>query len=206
MPFLDEQELAALRQEIHDANERNEELENEMNEKIEKLEDAKYAARNRNIVLSVLLGVAGALAYYFYSNKTVNNVNIAEIKKAEAERVIDSIGELQLANNNNNDDDYEEGDEEFSVEEGAAAISNQMDGETIYSVQIGVFTKKKHPLLSETFTGTVSKGNLFKYSVGLFKTLPEAQKFRKELVDIGFDDAFVASYINGVRQQIHQPN
>lgn len=201
MPFLDEQELANLRQEIDEANAKSENLENELQEKEEKILDVKHAARNQNIVLSVLLGVAGCLAYYFYANQTVSNIDVAEVKRMEAERVIDSLSSVYAENSNSSEEVAS-----FSVEEGATEISNQMDGETIYSVQIGVFTKRKHPLLSETFLGTASRGNLFKYSVGLFKTLPEAQKFRKELVSIGFEDAFVASYINGVRQQIHNPN
>ncbi|PHO01812.1 sporulation protein, partial [Rhodobacteraceae bacterium 4F10] len=42
-----------------------------------------------------------------------------------------------------------------------------------------------------------------KYSLGLYTTLDEAKGLQKELIKIGFNDAFVASYINGKRQKIH---
>ncbi|TYP99067.1 hypothetical protein C7447_102385 [Tenacibaculum adriaticum] len=204
MPYLDEQELAALRSEIHDANIKKDELEIELNKKIEEYDDAKHTARNRNIILGTLVGIAAALAFYFYNNQTANNIDVNSIKQAEATRVLDSISSLQDFSDENENDD--ENDDTNSLEEDTTVLSNSLDGETIYSVQIGVFTKNKHALLSKTIAGTVSNGELFKYSVGLFKTLREAQDFRRELVKIGFSDAFVASYINGQRQQIHKPN
>ena len=60
-------------------------------------------------------------------------------------------------------------------------------------------------MISEnTLVGIASKNDeLFKYSIGLFEALSEAKKMKTELVKIGFQDAFVASYINGERQKIH---
>lgn len=45
----------------------------------------------------------------------------------------------------------------------------------------------------------VKANPFYAYSVGNFETLEEAQKFRQELVAMGFNDAFVASYRDGKR-------
>jgi hypothetical protein len=51
----------------------------------------------------------------------------------------------------------------------------------------------------------VKTNPFYSYSLGNFATLDEAQKFRKQLVDMGFDDAFVASYKEGKRIKIEDP-
>ena len=56
-----------------------------------------------------------------------------------------------------------------------------------------------------THQGAVKTNPFYSYSLGNFETLKEAQNFRKQLVDIGFDDAFVASYKEGKRIQIEDP-
>lgn len=204
MPFLDEQELASLQKEIHDANVKRDELETILTNKKEELSNVKTKARGLNLFFATLAGIGLALGAFMYinsSNKTVSNEDITKIKQETTQRVLDSISTLEA----NNDNDEENLDIK-TVDESIADIKSSTKGETIYSVQIGVFSKKKLPLLSKTIAGTTSQGNVFKYSVGVFKTLEEAQKFRQELVNIGFRDAFVASYINNVRQQIHKPN
>ena len=102
--------------------------------------------------------------------------------------------------------DLNTNNEANSVDDSINTIKNNINGEKIYSVQIGAFSENSYTLLSETLAGISSNGELFKYSIGLFKTLSEAQDFRKELVKIGFEDAFVASYVNGVRKGIENPN
>ena len=46
------------------------------------------------------------------------------------------------------------------------------------------------------------EGGFYKYSLGAFETLEEAQYFRKNVLNLGFHDAFVASYQNGQRLNI----
>lgn len=205
MPFLDEQELLSLQEEIHKANVEKEEAETEL-ETIEKeLRKTKRSSRKINVLFGILSGVALALVAYFLINKgnanisggnSASSIDIAKIKKEEAIRVIDSLQNL-------NEDTAEQLN---SLEDDINSVKAGINNETIYSVQVGVFSKNKYALLSETLAGTTSQGEIFKYSVGLFKTLKEAQEFRKQIVKIGFEDAFVASYINGKRQKIHKPN
>lgn len=199
MPYLNDQELELLQEEIKELNSKKEELEEVLKEKEEEIGDVKSTARNRNILLSFLSGVAIAFAIYFYKN-TSGSMDINAIKKAEMTRVIDSI-----AIANEDDGNYENDEDSVSLSEGIAAIKNNIKDEVVYSVQVGAFTEKRYPLLSETIAGTLSKEEYLRYSIGLFSTLKEAQNFRKQLLKIGFDDAFVASYINGKRQKIQTP-
>ena len=208
MPFLNDQELENLQQEIKDLNSKNEELENELSERIEEVGDVKSTARNRNILLSFLAGIAIAFAVYFYKNGA--DSNLGKIKKQEANRVLDSINDANDSDSyDENEDSYENedalSDNSTSTTEAISSIKQNIKGETVYSVQIGAFTEKSYPLLSESFTAILSNGEYLRYSIGVFKTLKEAQNFRKQLLKMGFEDAFVASFINGNRQQIHKP-
>lgn len=208
MPYLNDEELASLHKTIDDAKDETAEANRELEEIIDDLEkkeeDLKKFQKSRtiqNVFLSLLVGGALALAYFFYSTGGNSDIDSVKIEKLEAKRILDSIKEADetLALNNT-------GIDSLSVDSSVESIKNNVTGETVYSVQIGAFTKNRYTLLSETLAGISFTGDLFKYSIGLFKTLQEAQDFRKELIKIGFDDAFVASYIDGIRQEIEDPN
>ncbi|MCH2032953.1 MAG: hypothetical protein MK202_05450 [Tenacibaculum sp.] len=204
MPFLNDQEYEDLQEQIKSLNSKNEDLETELSDKEEELGDVKSTARNRNILLSFLSGVSIAAAVYFFQNQSGSNVDVSEIKRAEATRVLDSIADLTADNDFNDDSDNDNGDG-TGLESGISKIKQNIENEVVYSVQIGAFTNKKYPLLSKTIAGTLSNEEYLRYSIGLFSTLKEAQNFRRQLLRLGFDDAFVASYINGERQEIHKP-
>ncbi len=204
MPFLNDQEYEDLQEQIKSLNSKNEDLETELSDKEEELGDVKSTARNRNILLSFLSGVSIAAAVYFFQNQSGSNVDVSEIKRAEATRVLDSIADLTAENDFNDDSDNDNGDG-TGLESGISKIKQNIENEVVYSVQIGAFTNKKYPLLSKTIAGTLSNEEYLRYSIGLFSTLKEAQNFRRQLLRLGFDDAFVASYINGERQEIHKP-
>ncbi len=204
MPFLNDQEYEDLQEQIKSLNSKNEDLETELSDKEEELGDVKSTARNRNILLSFLSGVSIAAAVYFFQNQSGSNVDVSEIKRAEATRVLDSIADLTADNDFNDDSDNDNGDG-TGLESGISKIKQNIANEVVYSVQIGAFTNKKYPLLSKTIAGTLSNEEYLRYSIGLFSTLKEAQNFRRQLLRLGFDDAFVASYINGERQEIHKP-
>ena len=209
MPYLNDEELASLHKVIDDAKDEVVEAKKELEEttgnldqKEADLNDTLASKKKQNIILSVLTGIALALAFFFYSNNSGNssNLDINEIKKQEATRLLDSI------HNSNNSDTTAYNDNTASIENSINAVNQSISGEKIYSVQVGAFTKNRYTLLSETLAGISSSGDLFKYSIGLFKTLREAQNFRRELVKLGFKDAFVASYVDGIRQEIEHPN
>lgn len=203
MPFINDQEFEDLQNSVSNLTTKNEELEKEVADKEEQIGDVKSTARNRNILLSFLSGISIAAAVYFFQNQAVSSVDINEIKKAEATRVLDSINDL--ADNNYSDDYSDENDNGDGMESGITTIKNNIQDKVVYSVQIGAFTEKKFPLLSKTLAGTLSNEEYLRYSIGLFSTLKEAQNFRRQLVKLGFRDAFVASYVNGKRKEIHKP-
>lgn len=162
----------------------------------EALKRIKKSKTTQNIILSILTGIALAFAYYFYNNGSNTTLDINKIKQLEATRVIDSIGALNSNVTSTSN----------AFDKNIQALKNTIKNEKIYSVQIGAFSDNEYTLLSETLAGTASNLEMFKYSIGLFKTLQEAQDFRRELLKIGFKDAFVASYIDGIRQEIEHPN
>ena len=168
----------------------------------------KKNSKTLPIVLGLLLGLALGAAYYFYANGgagALNNVDVEAVKKEEAHRVLDSISRAQAraARNNTNTNSSSSA---IDVDSAADDVAMAYNGQTVYSVQIGVLSEKQYPLLSKEIipsTVTAADNGYFKLSLGLFKTLEEAKELKRELVKIGFNDAFVASYLDGERQKIH---
>lgn len=213
MPFLDEQELTSLQQEIHDANVKKDEIEIELNQVKEKLNDSKRRNLGINLFFATLAGFAIAGALFLYQQKnngasinslSESNIDTEAIREEITAEVLDSIANVTSEVNENMDS---ESDNIKSIDEDIESINDNTRNQEVYSVQIGVFSEKKHAVLSKTLAGIVaSQGDIFKYSLGLFKTKEEAQKFRKSLVAIGFEDAFIAAYVNGKRKRIVKPN
>ncbi|SEE45493.1 hypothetical protein SAMN04487765_2641 [Tenacibaculum sp. MAR_2010_89] len=208
MPFIEEEKYQLMQEDFDKAKLKREESEKELSELQETYKHHKQKSRTIYIILGLFLGLALGIIYLFKSGKlndkgiiTNNKVNISEIKAREAERVIDSLKrvnkkvekeDMASVSTDNLDDTINE-------------VESNVQGKTIYSVQLGVFQTKKYPLLSNNLIPGIisSKNGYFKYSLGLFSTLNEAKYFKKELAKIGFKDAFVASYINNKRQKIH---
>lgn len=210
MPFIEEEKFKLFQEDLDNAKLKREAAENELSQTQEAFSSFKKKSKVTPIILGLLLGAFIAATYYFYTNgggSTISDSEITALKKKEAVRVLDSINRAQVrAKRNNNDVANTNTDSSnIDVDKTVADVKSNTSGETIYSVQIGVFSKKKYPLLSsKTIPSTVSTANgYFKYSLGLFKTLNEAKYLRNELKKVGFKDAFVASYVDGKRQKIH---
>lgn len=84
-----------------------------------------------------------------------------------------------------------------------------IESDTVYSVQIQTFTDDKVAMVSEKFMNALmySDTSYYKFSLGIFETLKEAQDFRKLLLESGVMDKhiFVISYKNGKRLKIEDP-
>jgi hypothetical protein len=203
MPFIEEDKFKLMQEDLDNATLKREEAENELSQAEEALTSFKKKSKITPIVLGLLLGAALGAAYYFYTSN--GNLSFsteddsAVIRKSERTRVLDSIKRADARARRNNTADG--GSNNNSIVDLQAETSRA----TIYSVQIGVFSNKKHPLLSSTtIPSTVTENEgYFKYSIGLFATLNEAKFLKRELIKIGFKDAFIASYIDGERQKIH---
>lgn len=204
MPFIEEEKFKLIQEDLDNSKLQREEAENELASTQEEFSSFKRSSRGLSIFLGLLLGVASGAAYYFYAyggNSAINNIDVEAVKKQEAYRVLDSISRADARAARSGDAEISNIDIETATNE----IAEETRGETIYSVQIGVLSNNQYPLLSSKVIPSIvaNADGYFKYSLGLFLTLEEARELKKELIKVGFEDAFIASYINGERQQIH---
>ncbi len=198
MPFIEESDLLELHKDIDKAQIINERLLDQIKIKNKELKKSKI---QRNLLAGItgifLLGTLGIMSYtagLTTSNNFENSNNLlVSIDSLEAHKA--RIDNLRQQN------------EELSLVKEFYLAKNFLEKEKIYSVQIKSFVDNNITLASEALTNTlfVKTNPFYSYSLGNFETLQEAQKFRKQLVDLGFNDAFVASYKEGKRLQIEDP-
>lgn len=197
MPFIEESDLLELHKDIDKAQIINERLLDQIKIKNKELKKSKI---QRNFLAGVTgLFLIGALAITSFtaglssSNEFDNRNLLVSIDSLEAHKA--RIDNLRQQN------------EELSLVKEFYLAKNFLEKEKIYSVQIKSFVDNNVTLASEALTNTlfVKTNPFYSYSLGNFETLQEAQLFRKQLVDLGFDDAFVASYREGKRLQIEDP-
>ena len=132
----------------------------------------------------------------FINQKSLESKGLLLVDKTE----YDVLKEI---NNNavlNKEIDTVNSEEEENSFEQQQSVNDQI----IYAVQIGAFTNNDIGLYSDSFVQfrEFEEGGFYKYSLGAFETLEEAQYFRKNVLNLGFHDAFVASYQNGQRLNI----
>ena len=199
MPFIEESDLLELHKDIDKAQIINERLLDQIKFKNKELKKSKM---QRNVLAGVtalfLIGVFGITSYMTgWSSRagSVENQNNLLVS-------IDSLDAVK-----SRIDNLKEQNEELSLVKEYYLAKRFLEKETIYSVQVQSFVENNVTLASEALTNTlfVKTNPFYSYSLGNFQTLEEAQKFRKELVNIGFEDAFVASYKEGKRLKIEDP-
>ena len=198
MPFIEESDLLELHKDIDKAQIINERLLDQIKIKNKELKKSKI---QRNFLAGItglfLIGTLGIISYtagLSTSNNFENSNNLlVSIDSLEAHKA--RIDNLRQQN------------EELSLVKEFYLAKNFLEKEKIYSVQIKSFVDNNVTLASEALTNTlfVKTNPFYSYSLGNFETLQEAQMFRKQLVDLGFNDAFVASYKEGKRLQIEDP-
>ena len=198
MPFIEESDLLELHKDIDKAQIINERLLDQIKIKNKELKKSKV---QRNLLAGITglfligtLAITSFTAGYSKSNNIENSNNLlVSIDSLEAHKA--RIDNLRQQN------------EELSLVKEFYLAKNFLEKEKVYSVQIKSFVDNNVTLASEALTNTlfVKTNPFYSYSIGNFETLQEAQKFRKQLVDLGFNDAFVASYKEGKRLQIEDP-
>jgi len=200
MPFIEESDLLELHKDVDKAQIINERLLDQIKYKNKELKRSKI---QRNIFAGVtaffLLGglafgsLAAGLTMSSNYEKQNNNLVLRDIDSIEAVR--SRLENLKKQN------------EELSLVKEFYLAKNFLEKEKVYSVQVKSFVDNNITLASEALTNTlfVKTNPFYSYSLGNFETLEEAQSFRKQLVDLGFEDAFVASYKEGKRVQIEDP-
>lgn len=199
MPFIEESDLLELHKDIDKAQIINERLLDQIKFKNKELKRSKI---QRNVLAGITaFFLIGGLAFTSFTaglssssnfDKQNNNL-LVSIDSLDAIKT--RIDNLKLQN------------EELSLVKEFYLAKEFLQKEKIYSVQVKSFVDNNVTLASEALTNTlfVKTNPFYSYSLGNFETLREAQSFRKQLVDIGFQDAFVASYQDGKRIQIEDP-
>ena len=199
MPFIEESDLLELHKDIDKAQIINERLLDQIKYKNKELKRKKL---QRNIFAGVtaLFLIASLAITSFTAGVFTNKQNLEStslnVPVDSMQVVLDRIDNLKKQNR------------ELSLVNEFYLARNFLEKETIYSVQIKSFVENNLTLSSQSLNNTlfVKTNPFYSYSLGNFETLEEAQKFRKQLVNMGFDDAFVASYKEGKRLKIEPAN
>ncbi|MGB5226647.1 SPOR domain-containing protein [Eudoraea sp.] len=197
MPFIEESDLLELHKDIDKAQIINERLLDQIKFKNKELKRSKV---QRNILAGVttlfLIGTIGITSYIggLSSSNSYDNQNLL-VSIDSLDAIKTRIDNLQIKN------------EELSLVKEFYLAKKFLEKEKIYSVQVKSFVDNNLTLASESLTNTmfVKTNPFYSYSLGNFETLEEARSFRYQLVKMGFDDAFVASYQDGKRIKIEDP-
>lgn len=198
MPFIEESDLLDLHKDIDKAQIINERLLDQIKYKNK---DLRKVRLHRNILLGfTAIFVVGTLAITSFtaglsSKNSFENQNNLLVSIDSLDAIKTRIGNLKVQN------------EELSLVKEFYLAKAFLDKEKVYSVQVKSFVENNVTLASEALTNTlfVKTNPFYAYSLGNFETLDEAQSFRKQLVNMGFKDAFVASYQDGKRVKIEDP-
>ncbi len=199
MPFIEENDLLDLHKDIEKSQIINERLLDQIKFKNKDLRKIKI---QRNVFAGVaaliFLAVFGLWSYF--SGMTISRA------RDNQDNVLVSLDSLDAIKTRIDNLKYQ--NQELSLVKEFYLAKQFLEKEKVYSVQVKSFVDNNVTLASEALTNTlfVKTNPFYAYSLGTFETLEEAQTFRRQLVSIGFQDAFVASYQDGQRLKIEAPN
>jgi hypothetical protein len=203
MPFVEEQDLLQLHKDLDKAETVNERLLDQIKFKNKELKKSK---RMRNVFgLISAFFLVGSLVLVSFSFGVNSVVKDLKFNQPDTSNVLVSLDSLESYKERITE--LQEKTEEVSIIENFYLAKNFLEGKKIYSVQVTAFTENNVPLISNNLANSrfVKENPFYTYALGNFETLKEAQDFRFELVKMGFEDAFVASYKNGKRVEIEDP-
>ena len=196
MPFIEESDLLELHKDIDKAQIINERLLDQIKHKNKELRRSRI---QRNIFAAVtVLFLIGALAVTSFTMGLSSRTQTQYVSNNDDDKLLDEY-EQQVAS-------LRKQNEELSLIKEFYLAKEFIENEKIYSVQVKAFVENNLNLAPEALTNTllVKNNPFYAYSLGNFETLDEAKRFRDELVKMGFEDAFVASYKNGKRVAIEE--
>jgi len=198
MPFIEESDLLELHKDIDKAQIINERLLDQIKFKNKEIRKNKLQ-RNAFAGVTGLFLIGTLIIFSFTAGRSVSN------NYESPSNLLVSIDSLDAIKSRI--DNLKQQNEELSLVKEFYLAKEFLQKEKIYSVQIKSFVDNNMTLASEALTNTmfVKTNPFYSYSLGNFETLKEAQSFREQLVDLGFQDAFVASYKDGKRIQIEDP-
>ena len=192
MPFIEENDLLDLHKDVEKSQIINERLLDQIKFKNKDLRKLKIQ-RNIFIGITALLLVSALAITSFTAGVSTSKGN---------QNVLFSIDSLDAIKTRM--DNLKQQNQELSLVKEFYLAKQFLEKEKIYSVQVKSFVDNNITLASEALTNTlfVKTNPYYAYSLGTFETLAEAQTFRLQLVSLGFEDAFVASYQDGKRLKI----
>ncbi|AXT62834.1 SPOR domain-containing protein [Aquimarina sp. AD10] len=198
MAFITDEELQDLKDQIEKVEEakRSATYLSEKAVKEEKENSRKFKIATIILGIIALLGVAGTIYFMQFGAKDmISQKDHKEKISALETKVTELQGTIQNLSMN----------QELASEDNGESAGS-IEGEVIYAVQIGAFESKDLSLYSENFVNfrEIKSEGFNKYALGNFETLNEAKKFRREIVQLGFRNAFIASYQNGERIKIEE--
>ncbi|HET8735221.1 MAG TPA: SPOR domain-containing protein [Pricia sp.] len=198
MPFIEESDLLELHKDIDKAQIINERLLDQIKFKNKEIRKNKFQ-RNALAGITGLFLIGALTVFSFTAGRSVSN------NYESPNHLLVSIDSLDAIKSRI--DNLKQQNEELSLVKEFYLAKEFLEKEKIYSVQVKSFIENNMTLASEALTNTmfVKTNPFYSYSLGNFETLQEAQNFREQLVAIGFQDAFVASYKDGQRLQIEEP-
>jgi hypothetical protein len=195
MPFIEESDLLELHKDVDKAQTINERLLDQIKLKNREIRKKRFQ-RNALAGITGLFLIVVLTVFSFTAGRSVSN------NFESPSNLLVSIDSLDAIKSRI--DNLRQQNEELSLVKEFYLAKEFLRKEKIYSVQVKSFVDNNVTLASEALTNTmfVKANPFYSYSLGNFETLREAQNFREQLVDIGFKDAFVASYKNGKRVRI----
>lgn len=196
MPVLTDEQHQELLNKAKKANEKalaSEKKINQANQAKEESLQQRNIFLTTSIILLVLLLVAIILYFakpqlLFNGEKVASNevvVKQEKINNYEAQ-ITDLQTELEKSEN----------DSKVSI--------NGQNVSTFYAVQLGAFTRYNEPIVSQEYSlvKNIQEDGFTKYTIGVFSDVSDARKLRKQVIKLGFSDAFIGKYKNGKRLDI----
>ncbi len=228
MPILTDQQFNELNSNLEVRKSKILALENQIDEFKDRLSKLK-SHRFILLLVSILLAVIAFILYFKSPNSlsTKDHISLLESKGYKVLSTDDYMSLVQeetyekeamdLASKANDDstsdintqEEHDDSLSKASLIDKMHDVKSQIEGETVYAVQVAAFLKKKLSSVSDSYLPhfrELESGDFYKYSLGAFDNLEKAKRFRKEIIAMGFKDAFIATYKNGRRIRIQEIN
>ncbi len=217
MPEIREEDLVALYSQIEKGESKQSELEYIVKYKSKELDKSNTVKGILTWVIIAVIAInIGTFGYLIYKDSSDGKLTEALIDKANtAEEKSEFLKEEAVLGNDEKARIVTVAGDTLSPQEKESLqevkefylAKNLLESEKIYTVQIAAISSETHDisLISENLSNhRIYKNNgYFKFSLGIFETLQEAQEFRKILIESGFKkEIFVISYKNGRRLNI----
>jgi len=196
MPVLTDEQHQELLDKAKNANQKviaSEKKLNQANQVKEEAQQQRNIFLTTSIIFLVLL-LAAVILYFVKPQLLFNGEEVANNEVVVKQEKIDNY-EAQLSELQN----------QIEENENSSKVSiNGQNVSTFYAVQLGAFTNYNDPIVSAEYSlvKNIKEDGFTKYTIGVFSDVSDARKLRKQVIKLGFSDAFIGKYKNGKRLDI----